>query len=248
MSAPGPPDFVARLAPQNYSGAAMPWRLLLGRCWQRLGQVARMQSAIGPIAMDSLTRAATKVRLCLLKRALSRARKEPPDAELGALLECLPAGGALVHRETLLIEKARDLPPLEALALLDEVRGRCAAWGYDGHVRATHLYSAEAAMAVDPPLARRRALAAADRAQMRSYAYGYRAETWLICGKALRAAGDETQAARLLRRGGAWVRDLARRHVPGEFRDGFLHRNPVNAELLALSARLDLLDDEALAV
>ena len=35
-----------------------------------------------------------------------------------------------------------------------------------------------------------------------------------------------------------WVQDTARRQVPAEFRDSFLHRNPANRELLALAARL----------
>ena len=35
-----------------------------------------------------------------------------------------------------------------------------------------------------------------------------------------------------------WVQDTARRQVPSEFRDSFLHRNPANRELLALAARL----------
>ena len=36
-----------------------------------------------------------------------------------------------------------------------------------------------------------------------------------------------------------WIQRVADEQVPPEFRDGFLNRNPVNRELLALGSRLD---------
>jgi tetratricopeptide (TPR) repeat protein len=65
----------------------------------------------------------------------------------------------------------------------------------------------------------------------------YRAELWLIAYRvfdSLKRAGD---AGRHLREGCAWVQDIARDHVPAEFRDSFLNRNPVNRELLTLATR-----------
>ena len=64
------------------------------------------------------------------------------------------------------------------------------------------------------------------------------AELWLHCGRALAAAGDAAHAGEVLARGRAWLHATAREHVPEPFRDSFLHRNPVNRELLALAARL----------
>jgi hypothetical protein len=41
-----------------------------------------------------------------------------------------------------------------------------------------------------------------------------------------------------LAQGRDWVLRTARDEVPEPFRDSFLHRNPVNRELLAVAARL----------
>jgi hypothetical protein len=53
-------------------------------------------------------------------------------------------------------------------------------------------------------------------------------------------AGDEETGLRVLATGSHWVLERARIDVPGEFRDSFLRRNPVNSELLALAARLGI--------
>ena len=52
----------------------------------------------------------------------------------------------------------------------------------------------------------------------------------------LAAAGDV--ARRVAQHGAAWVQRTARDAMPPEFRASFLHRNPVNRELLALAARI----------
>jgi hypothetical protein len=65
----------------------------------------------------------------------------------------------------------------------------------------------------------------------------YRGEVWLAAHQAL-APLDGPQAAALLERALAWLRDTTREHVPAAMRDGFMYRNPVNRDLLALAARL----------
>jgi hypothetical protein len=42
----------------------------------------------------------------------------------------------------------------------------------------------------------------------------------------------------VVRRGAQWLQRTAADEVPSEFRDSFLHRNPVNRELLVLATRL----------
>lgn len=62
----------------------------------------------------------------------------------------------------------------------------------------------------------------------------YTPEAWLVAGKALLAASDSAAAQDALTAGQRWVRTLALPQVPAPFIDSFLHRNPVNRELLAL--------------
>jgi hypothetical protein len=66
----------------------------------------------------------------------------------------------------------------------------------------------------------------------------YRAELWLNAALAFQAADLPRDAQAAASAGREWVLRVAREHVPNDFRDGFLHRNPVNRELLALAARL----------
>jgi hypothetical protein len=65
----------------------------------------------------------------------------------------------------------------------------------------------------------------------------YRPRLWLICHEVLREC-DPTLARRALREGADWIRTVARFQVPESFRDGFLHRNPVNRALL-MAADID---------
>ena len=60
------------------------------------------------------------------------------------------------------------------------------------------------------------------------------AALWLA--KALRAADRPAEAAAHARRGADWLADRAEQSVPVEFRDSFLHRNPVHRELLGWSS------------
>ena len=57
---------------------------------------------------------------------------------------------------------------------------------------------------------------------------------WLA--QALRSLGDTAAAALQAGRAAAWLTERARHAVPPEFRDSFLHRNPVHAALLRWAA------------
>ncbi len=59
----------------------------------------------------------------------------------------------------------------------------------------------------------------------------YRPRLWLICHDLLQEF-DLDLAGRALRDGVDWIHAVARFHVPESFREGFLHRNPVNRALL----------------
>jgi tetratricopeptide (TPR) repeat protein len=57
-------------------------------------------------------------------------------------------------------------------------------------------------------------------------------------GVVLQQAGLSDEARHVVARGTAWLRDVAARHVPPDFRESFLDRNPVNLELHRLAIRL----------
>ena len=63
--------------------------------------------------------------------------------------------------------------------------------------------------------------------------FAYTPEAWLLAAQALRAAGETGPAQAALSAGQHWVRTQALPEVPAPFIDSFLHRNPVNRELLA---------------
>jgi hypothetical protein len=54
----------------------------------------------------------------------------------------------------------------------------------------------------------------------------------------LQQAGLTDEARQMVARGTAWLRDVAAQHVPPEFRESFLNRNPVNLDLHRLAIRL----------
>ena len=63
----------------------------------------------------------------------------------------------------------------------------------------------------------------------------YTPEAWLVAGQALHAAGDGPASQAALAAGRHWVQAQALPQVPAPFIDSFLHRNPVNRELLTTS-------------
>ena len=64
------------------------------------------------------------------------------------------------------------------------------------------------------------------------------AEVWLTLAQALQAHGHRPLAENALRAGQQWLQQIAQQHLDEPYRDGYLRRNPVNAELLRLAAGL----------
>jgi hypothetical protein len=58
-----------------------------------------------------------------------------------------------------------------------------------------------------------------------------------MLGRTYAAAGRAEDAADAYARGAQWVEQTASDHVAPEFRDSFLHRNPIHRDLLAAAAR-----------
>ena len=62
----------------------------------------------------------------------------------------------------------------------------------------------------------------------------YIGEIWLAVAESLKAGGDP-RAEAVVDTAAGWIARAARAHVPAEFRDSFLSRNPYNRALLALA-------------
>ena len=66
----------------------------------------------------------------------------------------------------------------------------------------------------------------------------YAPEYWWGLHRAFDAAGEAPAAREALARGRDWILETALPNVPAEFRDSFLHRNPLNRDLLAAARRV----------
>jgi hypothetical protein len=65
----------------------------------------------------------------------------------------------------------------------------------------------------------------------------YAGDQWWLLFQALDAGGDRAGAEEALRRGVHWINETALPHVPAEFRDSFLNRNPTNRAILTTAGR-----------
>lgn len=134
--------------------------------------------------------------------------------------------------------RARQQAPSKALSTLEDLRERARSGEMMGLVLEAHVLGARIAAAIDPAQAMRHVEAALALSGTVDYVFSYRGEFWLYLARGMPAAGHTERALNLVAEGAEWVRRTARLQVPEPFRESFLHRNPVNVELLALAAEL----------
>ena len=96
------------------------------------------------------------------------------------------------------------------------------------HAQSCSGQTAEAAAAMQEVVGRMASVPPADL---------YRGQAWWLAAQVFDANGDSAQALMALAQGTDWVRRVALPHVPEEFRDSFLQRNPANRALLAAADR-----------
>lgn len=207
------------------------------QCWLRLGQHARATPLLSRIAAAVDKRPAAAAKELQVRFQLGRDQGQPDPGLLRRAMDRVTLVSNPFFHLILQIEYAATLPSLEALAALDDARERALEREYGGQALDTHLLSAQVALAVDVELARDHAQQAMEMFEQIDPVSVYRAETWLQCGKAFLAAGDDNRALGVIEQGAQWVTATAREHVPPEFVESFLHRNPINVQLLALAAR-----------
>lgn len=215
--------------------------LRLAACWWHLGQWSRVTQLLAGVTLDATTSVSVRVQHARLSDEVTRAGAAgTAGAARQALRNELAAIGTVDRpdlRLPLQILVTDDDEPESALRQLDALRAEAEGIGHLGAALAVRIRAAGVAAGMDPRRARREALAALALAEERQTTALLPAELWLNCSRALAAAGDAAHAAEVLARGHDWLQTIATEQVPEPFRDSFLHRNPVNRELLALASR-----------
>jgi DNA-binding SARP family transcriptional activator/tetratricopeptide (TPR) repeat protein len=226
-----------RAAGSRFWIAAAEHRLALA--WIQLGQYARAQRLLAQPPAVEVPRAqamwlAARAELARLA-AGSAGEAVASIRQAMALLASDTENGS--YRIVTLFATA-IVPPDEGEALATAL----AAWAnarerfgmaLAAHVRAARCALAQNAAARAAPHVEA-ALRLAPEYEMDSM---YRGELWWVAHRTFAACGDAPSARRALDEGCDWVHAVARQHVPPQFRDSFLHRNPVNRELLTLRSR-----------
>ncbi|WP_395700551.1 ATP-binding protein [Aquabacterium sp.] len=196
-----------------------------------LGQTARAQQALAACEGAALP-PRLQARHGGLRARLLQALGRDSRAALDTALALAPTTGWPELRLTLRIERAACLPAAAAAGELQAVATAADALGLQGVALAARLRLA--GCADDAGLAQ----AAATQALAAPAGIApnglYAGERWLGPALAEARAGQPQRAAALAAEGWAWVQDIAARELPEPFRDGFLHRQPINQALRRL--------------
>jgi len=207
------------------------------QAWLDLGQFARAQQdldAAGAADAPPLAQA----RRELLRARLARRLGQDPGPSIERAIALVGPKARAISRQRLALARCVTIDPRDALAVAGEVLDAALASGRHGIVRAARARLCQACLALDHRAeAARHAQAIVELRDEQGTDDVYRGEVWLAATRAL-VHTDAGRAQEALRTAVAWLHDCAERHVAPEFRDAFLHRNPVNRELLALTQRL----------
>jgi DNA-binding SARP family transcriptional activator len=208
----------------------------LAEAWAQLGQPARSAQRLQQLQAEAADGGATAQRiLARLQAELAWLHGEAAAPALAALA-ALPPGHAQVQAQLQLLQW-REQPSLLASAPLAAAREHWQAAGLGGHALVADVLAAQTARRRGDGAAAlvlcERALAALRRTAPAGF---YRPGLLLALAE---AAGDMPVGTRALREAADWVQSVARFHVAEPFRDGFLQRNRINAEVLrrAVGAR-----------
>jgi hypothetical protein len=203
------------------------------RLWQHLGQHAR---ALKALQLDNTGLPAwMQAGRLWLRLEVEQWLGQPAAAETAQ--QALALLDADAHRRTgNAVRGLRFADPQTVLAQAGALASSARSQELFGALAALHMHRARAATALQQP--EEAAATARELVGLLHEGYVpdfvYTPEAWLVAGQALRAAGDNTAAQAALAAGQQWVRAVALPQVPAPFIDSFLHRNPVNRELLAL--------------
>jgi DNA-binding SARP family transcriptional activator/tetratricopeptide (TPR) repeat protein len=205
----------------------------LAALWITLGQTARAVPLLASDAADA--NPSTASRRELLRARVDRLHGRDATGRLtGELARLQPRTKPRVLFG-IRLELSRMLPTVEALDVVRAVRRAAAEVEYEGMVLHALAREVDCLTAIDPGHAAELAGEAVSRSDGCWPTDGYLPEVWLVCARALRAAGRPVEAHALVDRGRAWIDAAATEHLDPPLRAAFRTRNPVNRELLALA-------------
>lgn len=236
-------DLALQSASHSQPGYLAHAQLREAQVWWHLGQWTRVKQRLQATPVDQGSALSLRAMHALLGWHCAQCGPggDASTRNARAALQELAREIAGVRRPDLSlplrIECATFLPADEALRELCSIRDIAERIGHRGTALACHIRAAAFGLGLDAAEAAaeaRQALAMHD-SNVRTTAL-LPGELWLHSGRALRGASDPL-AASVIRRGTQWLHGTADGQVPEAFRDSFLHRNPVNRELLALAAQ-----------
>lgn len=212
---------------------------MITQLWMHLGQWARARRTVQLSLGDAETTLPRyRARALQLQAEIAAALGERPvdgaNSPLAAPMGEL--GRAADHHRGLMQSLA--MPPDDALALARRLRADAVARQMPNLVLEAETRCAQAAARAG--LAREAADHARDAlARLRDTLPTnlYRGEVWLAAARAFGQQAPDERAA-VLRDARLWIESTASQRVPESYRDSFLHRNPVNRELLAQASSL----------
>ena len=205
--------------------------------WLHMGQFAHAQQDLDAAAAISAPLLA-RLRCDLVRASMLSMRGLDASAVLDTAQAHLGEGARALMRQRFALARCVVLEPAEALAAAGEVLDAATVAQRPGLAAAARARMCQAALKLghaSEAARHARHLAALDAHTGSDDLY--RGEVWLTAVRALMRV-DQPHAEALLQTAVQWVRERAAHHVPESARDSFLHRNPFNRDLLALSARL----------
>lgn len=202
----------------------------------QLGQPGRTHDL--PLELKGLPPEAQISRWIARSRVARALGQKPAAVPAGALQ---PASGSTCPTRWLLLamlEGARDIAPDQAMVLCERASEQARLNGHVGIVlHAVALAAARAAECGAAGAAGRFAAEAMTLARQFWPIGMSMAEVMWSIHRGFAAARNPDGAAEALARGIHWVEVLARPNVPAEFRESFLHRNPIHRTLLTAAKR-----------
>jgi DNA-binding SARP family transcriptional activator len=207
-------------------------RMVMVPLWLHLGQPARAVPLLRdePGGLPAWLRADRLLLQLDLARTLQQA---PPAGALQAAQDLADTDPQ--RRLGLQVRALGHLSPDEAVAVADRLVAELVRQERLGVLAALHAHRVQALLVLDRPDDAAHAAEAllALLAQGIAPDSAYRGSAWWWAYRAFLAARHEAAAARALADGGRWITQSALPQVPPAFIDSFLHRNPVNRQLLA---------------
>jgi DNA-binding SARP family transcriptional activator len=206
--------------------------------WMQLGQWARAKQAVDASLLTSASLPRYRARALILLADISKQLDSPLEKSLQREIAALTQDQSPLAQHQSGLSRVLSLPASEGYALACHMRDQGLSKQMPNHVLEAEVRCASTALRLDRhDLAAQHAREALQRLRETGPTTLYRGDVWLAAAQALEVTAPD-ERAQVLRTAAQWILDTAQYRVPEEFRDSFMHRNPVNRELLALAKRL----------